>query len=120
MQERVESGLFKTCIEHRSIERFIINTHAFHNAHLLRAALPRSLVVPIPLYPLEDRKVKHAEIAQSLRATQKVKRAATKARAAQKKHEATIPAPADKTGSGPNKRIRLEMAEADLDGAEMG
>ena len=54
MQERVESGLFTTYIEHKSTERFVINTHAFHNAHRLRAALKRSLVVPIPLYPLES------------------------------------------------------------------
>ncbi|KIJ94946.1 hypothetical protein K443DRAFT_639947 [Laccaria amethystina LaAM-08-1] len=82
VQEQVESGLFKTYIEHRSIESFVINTHAFHNAHRLRAALDRSLVVPIPLYQLEDRKAQHAKIAQSLRATQKAKR---EARASQKK-----------------------------------
>ena len=109
MQERVESGLIKTYIEHQPIERFVINTHAFHNAHLLRATLPRSLVVPIPLH--HDRQAKHIEIAGSLRATQKAKRTATKARIAQKKQEST-----DKTGPGPSKRTRLEMEE-DLDGA---
>ena len=31
MQERVESGLFKTSIEHKPVEHFVINTHAFHN-----------------------------------------------------------------------------------------
>ncbi|KJA12723.1 hypothetical protein HYPSUDRAFT_125329, partial [Hypholoma sublateritium FD-334 SS-4] len=57
-QERVESGSFRSYIQHNPIERFVINTHAFHNAHRLRAALERSLVVPIPLYPPETRKAK--------------------------------------------------------------
>ncbi|KDR73407.1 hypothetical protein GALMADRAFT_48393, partial [Galerina marginata CBS 339.88] len=47
LQERVESGVFDAFIEHNPIDRFVINTHAFHNAHLLRASLDRSLVVPI-------------------------------------------------------------------------
>lgn len=107
MQERVESGLFKTYIEHQPIERFVINTHAFHNAHLLRATLPRSIIVPIPLY--QDRGGKHNELAENLRSTLESKRTATKARAVQKKQEAL-----DKTGSGPNKRARLEMQEVDI------
>jgi len=113
IQERVESGLFKTYVEHKPIERFVINTHAFHNAHRLRAALERSLVAPILLYPLEVRKAKHIEIAHSLRATQKAK---LEARAAQKKKGVM---PADKTGSViPKKRTRSEM-EAETDVTEM-
>jgi hypothetical protein len=108
MQERVESGLVKSYIEHQPLERFIINTHAFHNAHLLRATLPRSLVVPIPLH--QDRQAKHIEIAGSLRVAQEAKRTATKARAAQKKQE--VINSADRPG--PSKRTRLEMEEADL------
>jgi hypothetical protein len=105
MQERVESGLMKSYIEHQALERFVINTHAFHNTHLLRATLPRSLVVPIPLH--QDRQAKHVEIAGRLRATQGAKRIATKARAAQKKQ-----AVADGPGPGPSKRTRLEIEEA--------
>lgn len=103
MQERVESGLIQTYIEHKPIERFIINMHAFHNAHLLRATLPRSLVAPIPLYP--DRQAKHFEIAAGLRVTQEAKR---KARASQRKQELTKSA--DNTGPVPNKRKRLDGA----------
>ena len=114
IQERVELGLFKTYIEHKPIERFVINTHAFHNAHRLRAALERSLVVPILLYPLEVRKAKHTEIAHRLRATQKSK---LEARAAQKKKGAITPA--DKTGSViPKKRTRSEM-ETEMNDTEM-
>ena len=101
MQERVDSGLIQAYIEHKPIERFVINTHAFHNAHLLWAALPRSLVAPIPLHT--NRQAKHFEIAGGLRVTQEAKR---KARAVQKKNG--VMNPADGTGSGPNKRKRLE------------
>jgi hypothetical protein len=112
MQERIESGLVQTYIEHKLIERFVINTHAFHNAHLLRATLPRSLVVPILLHP--DRQAKHFEIAGRLRVMQDAKR---KARAAQKKKE--VINPENNAALGPNKRKRLETEEEDLDGAVM-
>ena len=108
MQERVESGLLKTYIEHQPLERFVINTHAFHNAHLLRATLPRSLVAPILLH--QDRQAKHIKIAANLRATQEAKRTATKVRAALKKQEVIN---SDRQGPGPSKRMRLEMEEAD-------
>lgn len=76
MQERVESDQIENFVIHNSLDRFFINTHAFHNAHLLRATLPRDLVAPIPLYP--DREVKHHEFATELRQqleTKKRKRA---------------------------------------------
>ncbi|KAJ7205461.1 hypothetical protein GGX14DRAFT_644635 [Mycena pura] len=56
LQERVNSGLVDKFIEHKPIERFILNTHGFHNAHLLRQVLPRRLVAPVPLFA--DRKSK--------------------------------------------------------------
>ncbi|KAJ7433258.1 hypothetical protein B0H11DRAFT_2376311 [Mycena galericulata] len=67
MQERVQSDRTEKYIVHNSLDRFIINTHAFHNAHLLRATLPRNLVAPIPLFP--DRQTKHHELASQLRQT---------------------------------------------------
>ncbi|KIJ90420.1 hypothetical protein K443DRAFT_686767 [Laccaria amethystina LaAM-08-1] len=65
MQERVELGLFKTSIEHKPIERFVINTHVFHNAHLLRATLPRSIISPVCLQ--EDWYSLHAQCAETFR-----------------------------------------------------
>ncbi len=103
MQERLESGLLEDYIEHQPIDRFVINTHAFHNAHLLRATLPRSLVAPIPLH--QNREAKHHEIAASLRVTQESKRKATKVRSEQKK-QALIDA--GDMSSVPNKRSRVE------------
>ena len=104
MQERVESGFLKTYIEHQPIDRFVINTHAFHNSHLLRASLPRSLIAPVQLY--ENRVEKHYEIARNLQTTQEGKRTATKARAALRKQEAMD---IGQTASGPNKRTRIEF-----------
>jgi len=71
MQEWVESGLLKTYIKHQPLERFVINTTAFHNAHLLHATLPHSLVAPILLH--QDWQAKHIKIAANLRATQEAK-----------------------------------------------
>ncbi|KAJ7021780.1 hypothetical protein C8F04DRAFT_879515, partial [Mycena alexandri] len=67
MQERVESDLFNIFIIHEPLDQFIINTHAFHNAHLLRQVLPRALTTPIPLFV--DREAKHCELATTLRET---------------------------------------------------
>ncbi|KAJ7364499.1 hypothetical protein DFH08DRAFT_920925 [Mycena albidolilacea] len=65
MQERVESDQIENYIVHGSLDRFFINMHSFHNAHLLRATLPRDLVAPIPLF--SDRQAKHVELATQLR-----------------------------------------------------
>ncbi|KAJ7246181.1 hypothetical protein C8J57DRAFT_1678249 [Mycena rebaudengoi] len=67
VQERVESDQTEKYIVHKPLDRFIVNTHAFHNAHLLRATLPRDLIAPIPLFP--DRQAKHHELAAELRDT---------------------------------------------------
>ncbi len=106
MQERTESNNWKACIEHKPLNRYVINTHAFHNAHLLRATLPRSLVAPILLH--QDREAKHNENSRGLRSTQEIKRTAQKARALQKKQE---------LGEGSNKRARLafETEQGPLD-----
>jgi hypothetical protein len=114
LQERVESGLTKTVIEHRAVDRFIINTHAFHNAHLLRATLPRSLVAPIPLH--QNRQAKHIEIAQNLRIAQETKRAASKIRAADKK--LTAANDIARLGSGSKKRKISSMEIANGKGRE--
>jgi hypothetical protein len=66
MQERVASDNTEKYMEHNPIDRFIIDSHAFHNAHLLRATLPRHLLASIAV--LEDRKSKHNELAGEFRA----------------------------------------------------
>ncbi|KAJ6631932.1 hypothetical protein B0H10DRAFT_1901491 [Mycena sp. CBHHK59/15] len=97
MQERVESGKTENFIVHNPLDRYIINSHAFHNAHLLRATLPRDLFAPIPLF--DDRRSKHDELAAALRTTLETKRTTRKEAAASKKCRAD-----DDDGSQPRKR----------------
>ncbi|KAJ7616168.1 hypothetical protein DFH06DRAFT_1239316 [Mycena polygramma] len=88
MQERVDSGITEKYIVHKPVERFILNTHAFHNAHLVRQVLPRALVAPIALFL--DRKTAHYEQAARLREIKSGKRKrAQEKRAAAKKAKDT-------------------------------
>src|SRR5271156_2729000 len=74
IQERVQSEVSEpnVFIKHKPLDRFLINTHAFHNAHLIRAALPRDLTIPIAYS--EDCVAHHAAIATKLREIQGGKR----------------------------------------------
>ncbi|KAJ7321947.1 hypothetical protein DFH08DRAFT_1030633, partial [Mycena albidolilacea] len=84
MQERVESDQIENFVVHKPLDRFFINSHAFHNAHLLRATLPRELLAPIPLFT--DRQTKHYELAAQLREMQSTRLANRKAAADKRKH----------------------------------
>ena len=66
-QERQDSGIIESYIEHKPVDRFVINMHALHNAHLLQNALPRNLTQPLPLF--QDRQAKHFKLAAELRVT---------------------------------------------------
>ncbi|KAJ6524031.1 hypothetical protein B0H19DRAFT_934723 [Mycena capillaripes] len=85
VQERVESDRIENFIVHNALDRYIINSHAFHNAHLLRATLPRSIIAPIPYFP--DREAHHTEMAVALRASREVKRAKAAASKKRKAHD---------------------------------
>ncbi|KAJ7731957.1 hypothetical protein B0H14DRAFT_3616062 [Mycena olivaceomarginata] len=69
MQERVESDNTEHFIVHTPLDRFIINTHSFHNPHLVRATVSRDLWAPVALF--EDRRAKHDEFSARLRETAK-------------------------------------------------
>jgi hypothetical protein len=75
MQERVRSGKTEKYIEHAATDRWIINTHALHNAHLLRLVVPRELIRPIPF--VVDRHSHHCAMALGLRTNQVQKNKAT-------------------------------------------
>ncbi|KAJ6604953.1 hypothetical protein B0H10DRAFT_1957360 [Mycena sp. CBHHK59/15] len=70
MQERVASSVAESFIEHKPLDEYLINTTAFHNAHLLRRCLPRNLWAPVPLLTPEARIAKHHELAAQLRQKQ--------------------------------------------------
>ena len=101
-QERLQSTVTEQYIVHEKLDKFIINTHSFHNAHLLRAALPRELIKPIPFS--SNCREHHNQLASVLRGLQDVKRATTAAKVADKKRAAA----ADSTSSaGPSKKRRV-------------
>ncbi|KAJ7117557.1 hypothetical protein C8R44DRAFT_563633, partial [Mycena epipterygia] len=71
MQERVESDKTEQFIVHAPLDRFVINTHSFHNSHLIRATVSRDLWAPVALF--EDRRAKHDELSARLRETRATK-----------------------------------------------
>lgn len=81
MQERVESDQVENYIVHQPLDRFFINLHAFHNAHLLRATLGREVIAPIPLFP--NRQEMHHELAAKLREKQVARDTARKRKRAE-------------------------------------
>ena len=75
MQERIQAAVMESYVEHKPLDEYLINTHAFHNAHLIREILPRGLTSPIPFRTA--RHSYHLGIASQLRKTQDAKRKAT-------------------------------------------
>ncbi|KAJ7460434.1 hypothetical protein B0H11DRAFT_2316022 [Mycena galericulata] len=87
MQERVESDKTEQFIVHAPLDRFIINTHSFHNSHLIRATVSRDLWAPVALF--EDRRSKHDEFSARLRETRATKAAKRKETATRKRPRPT-------------------------------
>ncbi|KAF5352908.1 hypothetical protein D9758_007948 [Tetrapyrgos nigripes] len=81
-QERIDTDQQERHIVHSDDDRYILNIHALHNAHLIREVLPRELVAPVPLYPLDsDREAFHRELSAALQVSGQEKRQLTKAKA---------------------------------------
>lgn len=116
MQERIESGTTEAFIVHKDGDRHLINMHAFHNAHLIRATLPRDLTIPIPYAP--NREQHHSDIAASLRSVQDAKRATTAAQAVAKKAKAAHEKAGMSASAAKRRRVDDEGSdgEGDLDG----
>ncbi|KAI0365428.1 hypothetical protein BV20DRAFT_954196 [Pilatotrama ljubarskyi] len=64
-QERRDTTITAPAIQHKDDDLFLVNTHALHNAALLRKALPRHLTKPVPY--LQDRESEHRRVAATLR-----------------------------------------------------
>ena len=111
--------MMETFIEHKPLDSFLINMHAFHNAHLIRSILPRDLTALIPY--TADHQSHHNQIAQKLQVGQDSKRKATALKAAQKKATQQKPTaagtetPQETIAAGRRKRRHDEI---DLDAEE--
>jgi len=102
-QERQESGVMESFIEHNAVDCFVINTHTLHNAHLIRNTLPRELTRPLALF--SDRRAKHHELAAKLRTTKDEQRLAAKKKQDEKKvADEFAAAESGVSGSKPRKR----------------
>jgi hypothetical protein len=102
-QERIDTMRMIKLIKHTEDNHFIVNTHALHNASLLRRRLPRDLVKPKPLFV--DRYEQHTAMAQQVRGSQTLKRAETarkgkETREANKRRKLNDEALVQGTGSG--------------------
>ncbi|KAL0569113.1 hypothetical protein V5O48_012856 [Marasmius crinis-equi] len=82
VQERQELEVTRKIVVHRSISTswYLINTHAFHNAWLIRKLLPWELIRPRRLY--QERAKRHEEMGARLAVTQAQKRIETNKKAA--------------------------------------
>ncbi|KZV84010.1 hypothetical protein EXIGLDRAFT_807538 [Exidia glandulosa HHB12029] len=76
-------------VTHDDNGRYIINTHALHNAHLLRRTLPRHLTVPQRVHADADRLAFHITVAAALRVVQGDARIKKKQKRDEKKAQAT-------------------------------
>ena len=94
-------GLTEAFVEHKPLAQFLINSHSFHNVHLLRSVLPRDLTAPIP-YSV-NRRADHDVLAVQLHGTQEIKR-----KKAAEKRKTTTEAKRGPEGEGPSKRTRLD------------
>ncbi|KAJ7760815.1 hypothetical protein DFH07DRAFT_771608 [Mycena maculata] len=116
-QEREETDITEAAIEHTDHPRYIINTSAFHNAHLLRRTLARDLIRPIPIFLDEEERTKaHNQYATQLRATTSKKRKDRQDEAERKAKEA---AAARQRADELEKAAAEAAAEADEEDIDM-
>lgn len=73
-QERVLTEIEELYIEHTDDTRYLINTHALHNAAIVRKILPRNLTAPVPYLNPAQRESEHHKMAAILRAAQDKRR----------------------------------------------
>jgi len=106
VQERTETQLTEAFLEHQPLARFLINTHSFHNAHLLRSVLPRNLTSPIPFS--SNRRAHHDVLAIQLHGTRDLKR-----QQVADKRKAMDALKKGAGGGGSVKRKRLDISLSD-------
>ena len=110
-QERLELEVTEPAIEHQPVDEYVINTHSLHNAHLLRKAIPRNLISPIPLIPPNQRLSEHARAVAAWRLNPKSHTAQEEVR--QEKKRAAENAKQEKAKNGRGKKRSSDEAFTD-------
>ncbi|KAJ6576116.1 hypothetical protein DFH09DRAFT_1078464 [Mycena vulgaris] len=77
-QEHIVTDRTELQIAHTAEQRFIVNMHGLHSAHLIREVLPRTLTAPVPY--LQDHSASHQRFAATLRETGPARRAEIRAK----------------------------------------
>ncbi|KAI0823764.1 hypothetical protein BC628DRAFT_1324557 [Trametes gibbosa] len=80
-QERRLTERIRDTLVHEPVDRYLLNTHALHNAALIREILPRKLTSPIAY--VADREAHHQERSAAMRVAGPLKRAGAQAKAAE-------------------------------------
>ena len=87
-QERLDLDETEPMIEHQPLDVYVVNTHSLHNAHLLRRALPRDLIAPVPFIDPKQRQAEHAKLVAKWRENPKSHTAQGQAREKKRVEEA--------------------------------
>ena len=51
--------MMEPVITHKLLDEYVVNTMSLHNAHLLRKAIPHTLMSPVPLIPPAQHQSEH-------------------------------------------------------------
>ena len=110
-QERLELEATEPAIAHKPVDTYLINTHSLHNAHLLRRAVPRALISPVPLITPDQRQSEHARAVTAWRLNPKSHTAQEEVR--QEKKQAAEKAKQEKSKSKRGKKRSANEAFVD-------
>ena len=115
-QEWLELEVTEPAIEHKPVDEYVINTHSLHNAHLLRKAIPRALISPIPLISPSQRQSEHVRAVAAWRLNPKSHTAQEEVR--QEKKRAAERAKQEKAKNGRGKKRSADVAFKDEGGTK--
>lgn len=87
-QEREDAGKTLRYLQHNNTEYFVLNTHGFHNVHLLRQVLPATLIKPQPW--AANREVLHRSLSEKFATQTKQRDSEAQKRRKQKQKEAEL------------------------------
>ncbi|KAI1788974.1 hypothetical protein LXA43DRAFT_893623 [Ganoderma leucocontextum] len=112
-QERIDTIITVPVLEHKGDTNYLLNTHALHNAALLRKAIPRALTEPKPYF--NNRDTEHRKMAAALREVHIARRKKdAEARQARKEKRAADKAAATSSGPAEGSGEHLGEGEGEL------